>query len=629
MNTREPRAAPARQPPLLLRMLLLALTGGALVFVTRLVTTLPCWAVFLLAGMLAWPIWLYRTEYRLFHRRLLLEGVMQPGSLLRPLLWKGTLIKIVQTLAALLLVWLLLALVSRMSAVHGYVLALDAAMLALIIQPVRKRLSATVLARHRPVVARHWPLMLLNTAILTAVIMWLDFAIVGSADTRQLAWHEVATGTFSSVNDAAGCVLWGASAGVLAAIEALSWHVSALLIPGLPNTATQLAGWGFFLLRAATVAWLYTTLLLGIDIMIERRAQQVSERARDKSFSIAFLLTIVLLAAPFYYASVKLQQLDPASLTAGVNTTAQQLNPCITNPVYRTHLQSQLGADIENTREQAKSAADNTINLALARIFTDISAGVDNYLDWYFSVLGEYQRLATAFSNDTAAALREQLEQHLFADIQFRHRLATLNRRIVQQSAGRFAELAPALAANIQDAPCETGPLNLTPLQDLERDKVRASIAATSGVGAGIMTSKVLASKTVAAVAGKITAKASLKGGAALASKTLAKKGSSSLLSAGTGTALCAPGGPLAILCGVTAGTVTWLTVDTLLVEFDEAFHREAMRADILQVLTEQQAVLAEQLSLQHSGRIDLMAAHLDATVERSFIPYTDGINRP
>ena len=151
-------------------------------------------------------------------------------------------------------------------------------------------------------------------------------------------------------------------------------------------------------------------------------------------------------------------------------------------------------------------------------------------------------------------------------------------------------------------------------------------MAAASGVGAGIVTSKVLASKTTAAVVGKVAAKKSFQTGAALATKTLAKKGSSTLLSAGAGAAICAPTGPVAILCGVTAGLVTWFTVDKVLVELDEVLNREEMRADIIKVLDEQKALLGEQLKQKHYARIDLMASHVNAAVQRTFIPAKDGM---
>lgn len=631
---REPSAGSVPSPPrqplrrLVRRALAMLFLGAALVLAARLVSDLPCWSVFILTGLLAWPIWLLRTEYRLFHRRLLLAGVIRPGSRIRSLLWKGTLVRIVQTIAALFLAWLLLALVSQMSAGHGYALLLDAVLLAVVIHPLARGLTASVQEHHRGLVARLWPLALLNTAVLTAAIMWLDFAVVGTVDTRGLAWNQVAEQAFNEFNDTAVCSLWGVSGGVIAAFETLSWHVSTLVIPGLPNVPAQLAAWTFFLLRAVTVAYLFTTLLLGIDIHLERREQHAGGRSAGSTFSRAFLLTIFILAAPFYYASVKLGELDFDTVAAGAGDADQSPDPCVPSPATRMRLQAQLDADIEATRIQTRHEADLAVNRGLESIFTDIRAGVDGYLDWYFTVVGEYQRLATAFTEDTAAAMREQLEQHLFAESDFSNRLAAINADINRQATDRFASLAPNLAETLGSAPCETGPLDLAPLRGLERDKLKASIAATSGIGAGIATSKALASKTVAAVAGKVAAMTSVKGGAALASKTLAKKGSSALLSAGAGTALCAPTGPFAVLCGITAGAVTWLTVDKILVEADEAINREDMRADILQELAEQQAVLSNLLIQHHNARIDGMAVRLDASVQRSFIPYTDGIQQ-
>lgn len=140
------------------------------------------------------------------------------------------------------------------------------------------------------------------------------------------------------------------------------------------------------------------------------------------------------------------------------------------------------------------------------------------------------------------------------------------------------------------------------------------------------MAGKVLASKTTAAVVGKVAAKKTFQTGAALATKTLAKKGSSTLLSAGVGTALCAPTGPAAILCGVTAGLITWFTVDKALIELDEVLNREEMRAEILAVLDEQKALLGEQLTQKQVARIDRMSRHVNAAVHKTFIPASEGL---
>ena len=609
-----------------LRILSMLLAAGALVLCASLVTQAPCWGFFIVIGLLAWPIWQYRTEYLLLRRRLVLSAVARRQSRIRAWLWRGRISRAVQVFVSVFLVWVLLALVSQLSPQHWIVFAADAIFLALIVAPVSQRLRAEFTARHLNTVARHWPLFISNGVVLTAAIMALDFFLVGAADSRHMEWHQVAVQAFTKINSEASCVLWGVSAGLLAAVEALSWHTSQLVIPNLPDLTAKVIAWSFFLLRAASVAYLYTALLLGAAALLEKRQARRRGEATESTIARAFLLTIIVLAMPFFYAAIKLNAVDPALFETGVAGAAGLINPCKPNDAARERLIARLDGQVDGERRRAKQDVDSSLDQGLERIFLRVEQGVDSYLDWYYTVFGEYQRLAAVFAEDLTVAMAEKLEEYLFAQSDFDTQLSRLDRELEQDSAERFAAMAPRLSAELDKAACDIGGLVLTPLAELDRDTLRASAAATSGVGAGIVASKALATKTAAAVAGKLAAKKSLQTGAALTSKTLAKKGSSSLLSAGLGTALCAPSGPVAIVCGVTAGLVTWLTVDKALVELDETLNRQDMRADILEVLAEQRAVLGEQLRQKHHARIDNMAARVNGALQKTFIPYGDGM---
>jgi hypothetical protein len=618
-----------RQSPRLtvLRALCMLVAAGGLLLFSRLVTQAPCWGFFVVIGLLAWPIWRYRTEYVLLRRRLMLSAVTRPQSRVRDWLWRGRISKAVQVVVSMLLAWLLLVLVSQLSILHGAVLAADAVLLAVIIAPVSRRLSGAITERHINTVARHWPLFMINGVVLTAAIMVLDFFLVGAVDSRHMAWHRVAVGAFTEINEAAGCVLWGVTAGLLSAVEALAWHVSQLIIPRLPDLTAQAIAWSLFLLRAATLAYVFTALLLGVGVLLERRPERRQSGAGARTFSRAFFLTIIILAAPFFYAAVKLNALDPQILETGVEGAAGWINPCKPNEAARRSLITRLDERLEATRRRAAADIDIQVEAGLDKVFSEVEEGVDGFLDWYFTVHGEYQRLASVFTTDVAATMRDKLEEHLFARADFDVRFARLERDLEDGSARHFSALSPQFRAEVEAAPCDVGAIALTPLGDLDRDTLRASAAATSGMGAGLVASKVLAQKTAAAVAAKLAAKKSFQTGTALASKTLAKKGSSSLLSAGLGTALCAPSGPVAIVCGITAGVVTWLSVDKALIELDETLNREAMRADLLEVLAGEKAALAEQLKQKHHARVDHMAASVNDAVRRTFVPYKEGMD--
>jgi hypothetical protein len=610
-----------------LRILSMVLAAAALVLFAWVVTQAPCWGFFILIGLLAWPVWQYRTEYVLLRRRLLLSAVARPQSRVRTWLWRGGVSKVVQVVVSMSLAWVLLALVSQLSLQHWIVFAADAIFLALIVAPISRRLSGELTARHLDTVARHWPLFLVNGVVLTAAIMALDFFLVGAADSRHMEWHQVAVQAFTKINDQAGCVLWGVSAGGLAAVEALSWHISELIIPNLPDLTAKVIAWSFFLLRAASVAYLFTALLLGVSVLLENREARRRGRTTESTVARAFLLTIVVLAMPFFYAAIKLNAVDPEAFEKGVAGVAGLINPCKPDDAARERLIAKLDKQVDGERRTARHDVNASVDEGLKRLFSDVEKGVDSYLDWYFTVLGEYQRLAAVFTEDLAAAMRDKLEEYLFAQSDFDSQLVRLDREVQRDSAERFAAMAPHLNAELDNAPCDIGGLVPAPLTQLDRDALRASAAATSGVGTGIVASKALAKKTAAAVAGKLAAKKSFQTGAALTSKTLAKKGTSSLLSTGVGTALCAPSGPVAILCGVTAGLVTWLTVDKALVELDEAMNREDMRADLLEVLAEQRAALGEQLKQKHYTGVDAMAARVNDAVQSTFVPYKDGMD--
>ena len=421
-------------------------------------------------------------------------------------------------------------------------------------------------------------------------------------------------------------MLWGLGAGAVAAGEALSWHLSELVIPNLPDWGAKIIAWFFFLVRSAAVAWLYTGLLLGIGVLLDKREERRAGRAAESTVSRSFLLTIIMLALPFLYASIKLGAVDPAVFTQGVGRMANAINPCKPDEAGRARLVVKLDKEVANRRQDLVIDVDATVDQGLDRIFADVEAGVDDYLDWYFTVFGEYERLFAVVTSDVVAAMSDKLEEHLFAHSDFESRLDTLDSGVEHEITGRFAHTVSGLDAELDAAPCEIGGLDLAPLMRLDDDELRASAAATGGVGAGIAASKALAKKTAGAVVGKVAAKKSLQSGAALASKTLAKKGASAALSAGAGITVCAPTGPLAILCGVTAGVVTWLSVDKALIEIDEALNREEMRMDILKVLEEQQAELGAQLKQKYYLRIDSLAALISDTVQRTFIPSRDGM---
>jgi hypothetical protein len=73
------------------RLILQALGAGALFFFALALNHTACWGLFVLAALIAWPLWVYRNEVILFERRMVLEHLTRADSGVQRWLWAGTL----------------------------------------------------------------------------------------------------------------------------------------------------------------------------------------------------------------------------------------------------------------------------------------------------------------------------------------------------------------------------------------------------------------------------------------------------------------------------------------------------------------------------------------------------------
>jgi hypothetical protein len=633
-------AETADSPPgagALARLAVQGTAAGALFVFALGLTLVQCWGLFVLAALIAWPLWVDRNERLLFERRILLDQLARPGSPIRRWLWSGRLTRVLSVPLSLALGLLLLLLAARLDGLHWAVLAADCLILSLLVGPVLRALSGQVQDRRLGPVARRWPLLALNLTLLGLALFALDFFLIGISDTRALPWHSVAEDAFRREGLGAVCAPIGWALGTVAAAESLTRHAALLVIPGLPERALKVAAWGLVLLHAGALAYLFTRLQLGALALAERRA---APQSPEGTFTQAFVYTILALAIPYLYASSRIAQLDPERLAAQARQAVGRLDPCRADPSVQAALRAQLSADLDGARQSAQASADRRIDAELDGAFAALGPGVDAYLDWYFTVLGEYERLAALAAGNVVALMGEELERHLFADTGFAERLGSAA-EVIQADAERqlldaAGRLGSTAATRIAQTPCALGgvdlaalggqALGLGPLGEPGRDGLRAGTAAGTGAAAGVLAAKLLAKKTGTALAAKVAAKKGFQGAAALAGKAAAKKGGSALLSAAGGAALCSPGGPVAALCGIAAGAAAWLAVDKAMVEIDELNLREEMRAEILKALAEQQAELAAALKTAQSLAIDARAAAIQEGMERAFVPARDGI---
>ena len=604
------------------RVALMLAATGILYGCSLTVLKVPCWAVFIAVAAIAWPIWCYQVEHVLFERRAILAGLAHEASRIRRWFWTGRVSRVLQVFVAIFWATLLLAFASLLGPWQWLVLAVDAVVLALLIRPITMWLAREVRAGQSGRAARRWPLAWINIAILGLTFFAIDFYLVGAPDTRGLAWHEVAAKVFLDVNGNATCSVAGGLVGGLATFNALVWHAAEILIPSLPNQGLKWVAWALFLLQAGVIAFALTRLHLGLVALLDRPGLQPGASAES---SRAFLVTMTVVLVLGGVMALAMRDFDASSLAARGRQAIAWANPCRPDPNALAELKGSLDTQLQKVRVQEQSRASERVDVAIDALFAQAENGVEGYLDWYFTVVGEYERLAAMVAGNFAQSMREELERRVFGEA-FSSRLEQESRVIAAEAQARISQAAIELGAQVksgvQSKPCLLGELDLPALRGIERDAIRASTAVVSGAGVAIAT-WLLARRAATAATTSAASKRVFQGAAKLAGRSVTKRTGSMLIAAAGGSVVC---GPLAPLCAIAAGTVAWITLDKAFIEIDELRFRDEMRKELLETLHTQKAELASELRGLHQAEIDQALSGVQQSVQRAFVPIRDGL---
>lgn len=577
---------------------------------------LDCIFVAIALVAIAWPIWCHEQEQGLFVRRVILAGALEPQSPVRRWLWAGPLSRALLAFASL--GWAAVVLVLGTLATPAQWIALFAAacVLGLALRPAEGWLARDVRLEHRGVVARRWPLLALGTTLLALAFFAIDY-YGGAPDTRSLDWQDVAAKAFGVASAQYACAATGALAGAASALDALSWHAAQILIPSLGRPWLRAAGWLAFLLQAGLLALGFMRLLLGVASMRDRRGGSAPPW---KGFAVVVALAALTVAVAY-------RAIDREAVKAHARSAIAWADPCRLASHEAPALRSAVDAGIAALRAEESRRIPAEVSAALDPLFAGAESRVDAYLDWYFTILAEYMRLAAAATGGVAAKMQAELEARVFGP-EFDAALQRAGLSLSAQSRERVAAGARGLAAGVQDRlktmPCLAPRIDLAPVMDVQRDLARASVAAAGGASAGIVTA-VAARRVAGAAAARAAGRGTFKGAASLVGRAGAKRGGTALVAALGAGAAC---GPLAPLCALAIGGATWIALDKAFIEVDELRLRDAMRAEIVDSIRAERAALEAELAALLGRAADEDAARLHEAAGRMFIPARDGATR-
>ena len=259
---------------------------------------------------------------------------------------------------------------------------------------------------------------------------------------------------------------------------------------------------------------------------------------------------------------------------------------------------------IENARAEASSsvgvAADQLrgeVDAAFARLEND---AVNEYLDWYYSLTGEYSRILMLLTGGTSRLegyLTEKAGETFGREQWFAGVNAGIERVFIADENARMAYKQAEreiLDRNRIDPQHDTVEVVLTKsLEDIRQASFyqdfmpaahRFGVAGAGGSAAGVGVGGIIAQKVTAKMLGKsvikLAAKAPVK---ALASKV----GAGALVGAAAGTVLPVAGTAAGAFVGILVGIAGGVAIDGALLELEETLSREDFRRKIIVAIRE------------------------------------------
>jgi hypothetical protein len=267
-------------------------------------------------------------------------------------------------------------------------------------------------------------------------------------------------------------------------------------------------------------------------------------------------------------------------------------------------LQLQMASELEPLRKELIAEIDSSFDLAASK--TDV------FLDWYYSLGGEYGRIVKMAAGDLESHMAEKLSEKLELDsvfAGFEEKLGKLSKLQGEAQAHFEREREKILAANridqdesqkiivVAQAPPELlelpQPIWLTNLE------TRLGLSVVTGLAAGAVSgtvSSIIVQRLLGGQAFKLAVQTVVRVVATKAGGRLVGAGAGAVAGGAAGSVVPGVGTVVGGIVGAAVGLATAVGVDKIMLEIEQAVNREAFRAEIISSLDEARSELKSHL---------------------------------
>lgn len=567
----------------------------------------------------------YLDPLRRIHRHALLRQLVSPESRWRKRLWESLFSRLRLLVSASAAALLALLVSVQLRPEEWWVLVASVVVFMLCYPLLRG-----VVARHiQPSYADTMSLRVAGWVTVATTIVGLSavqILLVEVPDTRSLTFTQVVQSAYQLAYAQAQAPAAGMLLGASAALADLSWHSMQVASSNLAVASPwKVFAWFVFLtLNAIKVTALWWVLLGAVTLL--QSMQNLGTR-RALRAALNPLGVILLLLALVY---IVVAQADIERWLSWQTPRARAPVELRCDKQLKSRQQAQI-VSLASKHLDAEQAAlqreiETLVNTRVDRAFARAEEGVDRFLDWNFSLRGQYTQLGLLGVELTdAGALTRYLEKRLHALVgePLQHELDAMNAdvSVLMQARleGFYAEHQLLVSDLIQSSACLRA--------DYDTDAIQSHMT-RSWVGTGG------AAGMVAAVSlrggSRVSVQAATRAlGRRFATRTAANSTArlgARAVAAGSGGSAGLMCGPAAPFCAIGFGAATWLAVDLSINAIDEALNREQVREQIMVRLHAQQALIEQQLSASYTEALAELLAPVYALHAQGFQIMRDGI---
>jgi len=583
---------------------------------------------------LGWFVYNQSIEWRMLSRRAVADAGFESSGFIHRWVSRGILTKLFTVCLSVVLSGSFMLHANQISWYIWVFIYLDAFVIIALLRLTRRKVTVQCKPKYSHIIGRQY-VFWLNLSLLM-VLICIAGMFIEVDDLRGFSPIESFTTAWTPIwHDNASSILaaWG---GLIAGLDAMLLNIMQQISQQDFSIFEKVAGWIVFFVIQSLYLWVIQSAMLGTLVVAEQMKSWPdlmlgNSRASKLGWGTFYLLILIWLGLSL---GVDSQEQAHKSFPLNVSSLSppkrMMIDPCEN---ITTQEATKSGATVDKQilqeKSQYKGDVDSMIDANVDEVFQHAMTGVDTYLDWYFTMSGEWQRLATVVVGDVGILMKEKMKQMVEDESGFSTAITSAQAGISNYATEQFTQASQRIISvarhQVDIHPCsvdQSVDVALPSLsRDLERITLVTSVTATAGAAIVMTTGASIATKLAASAGSKVAAKVLAKAAAKTATKTVG-----GMAGAGAGALAGLSCGPYAPVCSTALAVVGFIGIDALFVEADELMNRDDMRHEMIEGLNKNSEEIKAQLKANYHQAGDSFFTQVSEKSHALFIPARDGV---